>query len=316
MTRVRAVALWMLACLLAALSAGCGVGGSPDPDSARGRVEALEHALAGADAGALVRLVEDPRRRVSTALLTDGVLGQGALAGQDVDVETARQNLETVRYSLHVPDDEPTPWLEPELRRSGDFVGLPLPSIVLDGPGVAAVRIGDEVVAIDPLPSEGRAFYLPPGEYDVSAAGAERYVEHGPAQHHRTRGNDSERLRFTGELTAAGRGRVDRSVSAFVRRCTEPLRGHRPAACPARSAFVGGLDSSAWTLESYPRIAVEANGNGWILSTPDPPKARMRGVVMDRRTGVSEQVRDTVLFAVDGRISVRGDDLVVDIPGP
>lgn len=41
----------------------------------------------------------------------------------------------------------------------------------------------------------------------------------------------------------------------------------------------------------------------------------MRGVLKDRRTGVSEQVRDTVPFAVTGRISVRGDDLVIDIPG-
>ena len=40
----------------------------------------------------------------------------------------------------------------------------------------------------------------------------------------------------------------------------------------------------------------------------------MSGVVKDQQTDLSERVRDTVQFAVNGRITVRGDDLVVDIP--
>jgi hypothetical protein len=314
MTRVRAAQQWVPACLLVLVSTGCGISRPVDPDSARGHAEALKRALVQADGAALVGLVEDPSYAVSTALLTDAVLGQGALAGQDVEIKRTDRDLETIRYALRVPDDEPRPWLEVQLRRSGDFVGLPLPSVTLDGPGVNAVRIGGKTARIDPLPREGQAFYLPPGEYDVGAAGAERYVDHGPTQHVDTRSYRPDRLEFTGDLTAAGRRRVDRSVKAYVRRCTELLRGNRPSNCPARVAFVGGLDSSEWTLASYPRITIEANGDGWSVSTPEPPVARMKRTVQDRRTGVTERVTDTVPFAVNGRIAVRGDELVVDIP--
>ena len=97
-------------------------------------------------------------------------------------------------------------------------------------------------------------------EYDIGAGGAERYVDHGPTQHFDTREYSTDRLAFTGDLTAAGRTRVDRAVEAYVKRCTEPLRGSRPSNCPARRAFIGGLDSSEWTLESTPRIAVSGGG--------------------------------------------------------
>jgi hypothetical protein len=315
MTRVRAAWLWLFACLLAVVLAGCGSGDSPDPDSARGRVDVLSRALVQADAATLVRLVENPSYSVSTALLTDAVLGQGALADQDVDTETTDRDLETITYALRMPDDEPRPWLEPQLRRSGEFVSFPLPSVHLAGPGVTSVRIGDKTVRIDPLPREGKEFYLPPGEYDVGVGGAERYVDHGPTQHFDTRDRGARELSFTGDLTAAGRTRVDQAVESFVRRCTEPLRGSRPVECPLSKAFIGGLDSSEWTLESKPRIAIEANGNGWSVNTPKPPMARMTGVVKDRQTGVSELVRDKVRFTVNGTVSVRGDTLVVDIPG-
>jgi hypothetical protein len=304
------------AVVLAMLSlTGCGASGSPEPDSARGRVESLERALVEADGAALVRVVKDPSHAISTALLTESVLSEGALADQDVDIETTDKDLETLSFALRVPDDEPTPWLEPQLRRTGEFVKLPLPSVKLEGQGVTSVRIGGATVRIDPLPPEGKVFYLPPGEYDVGAGGADRYVDHGPTQNFDTREYGVDRLGFIGELTAAGRARVDRAVAAFVRRCTKPLRGSRPVSCPLRKAFVGGLDFSEWTLESKPRIAIDATSDGWSVSTPDPPVGRMRGVIKDRTTGVTEHVRDTVPFAVNGTISVRGDDLVIHIAG-
>jgi hypothetical protein len=311
MTRGRTTLLLLLSGRLVAT--GCGGGSPSDPTSARGRVEALSRALVEADGTALVAVVQDPSYDISTALLTDAVLGEGALAGQEVDVEKTDGDLETIRYALGVGDSEP--WLEPRIRRGGAFVGLPLPQVTLRGPGVTSVTIGGVTVGIDPLPDEGQAFYLPPGEYDVGVGGGGRFVTHGGPRHVDTPERGPDVLEYAGRLSLAGRARVDRAVGAFVRRCTRPVRGSRPAACPASKAFVGGLDSSEWTLASLPRTTVEANGDGWLVSTPDPPVARMKDLVRDRETGASEPVTDRVRFAVSGTVTLRGDDLVVELAG-
>ena len=85
--------------------------------------------------------------------------------------------------------------------------------------------------------------------------------------------------------------------------------------CPARKAFVGGLASSSWTLDGPVRVATEADGAGWRITTPRPPVARMTGTVVDRETGREVAVTDQVRFRVEGTVTAQGSRLEVAVPG-
>ena len=317
MTGVRraAVAATGLAVLAAT---GCASDGSADdPSTARGQVQLLTAALVEVDAAALKELATEESRAVSDELLVDDVLEQGALARTDVEIDATGGDLAYVTYTLDTdpPSDRGGPWLRVDARRSGGLVGSVLPTVELRGRGTTALRVGDVVVPVDPLPPEGRRYYLPPGELTVAGVGPDGLVVHGAGERVDTRGPERYALDLDGELTAAGRAQVDRAVAAFVRRCTRPLQGPRPVDCPARKAFVGGLSSSAWTLAGPVRTTTVPDGAGWQVTTPRPPVARMTGEVRDPGTGRLETVADRVRFRVEGTVTARADGLDVAIPG-
>ena len=306
---------------LAGLGAGCLDGGSPDdPDSARGQLQQWTRALVDVDGAALRTLADRPSLAVSADLLTDGVLAQGALAGQDVEVDVTDRGMGVVRYAISLPDqdlDAPgeRPWWETELRTSGEMIGIGLPTVTVEAPGASAVRVGDEVVETGSLADEGRTFYLPPGGFEIGVAGGGRFVEHPAAQPWDTR-TDRGALSLSSRLTPAGRSEVRRAIDRWVDTCTGRFtEDERPLRCPARLAYVGGLRTSTWTLDARPRTVVEPSSSGWTVTTPRPPLTRMTGTATDPGTGTPVAARDVVPFRVEGTVSVRGERLVVDLRG-
>lgn len=304
---------------LAVLAAtGCASGGSADdPSTGRGQVQLLTAALVEVDAPGLRELVADDSQAVSDELLDPGVLEQGALARTDVEIDDTGGDLAYVTYTLDTdpPTERGGAWLRVGVRRSGGFTGSALPSVELQGQGITALRVGDAVVPVDPLPPEGRRYLLPPGEFTVAGVGPDGLVDHGAGVRVDTRDPVRYPLDLGGRLTAAGRTQVQQAVDVFVRRCTRPLRAPRPVECPARKAFVGGLASSSWTLDGPVRVATEADGAGWRITTPRPPVARMTGTVVDRETGREVAVTDRVRFRVEGTVTAQGSRLAVAVPG-
>ena len=302
--------------VLALAGVGCTSEGPPeDPSSARGRVQQLVRALVEVDADGLRDLVSDDSLDLSAELLVDDVVAQGALARRDVTIDADTSNLGYVAYELDTDPSTagPQPWLDVEVRSSGELIGSVLPTVEVSGRGITALRVGDVEVPVAPLPPEGRTYYLPPGVLTVAAVGPDGLVEHGDGERIDTR--DRASLSLGGELTAAGEAQVRRVAAAFVRRCTRPVQGDRPVRCPARKAFVGGLESSAWTLDAPVRVSTEEGSTGWTVRTDDPPAARMTGQYLDRERGVLVPVTDRVRFRVEGTVEARGDRLVVEVRG-
>lgn len=306
----------MTVALLVVLTGCVGDGSASDPHSPRGAVERLKTALVEPDAAALVELVGDPSYNISTDLLTDQVVGEGVFAGKDVTIDKTQGDLNGQRYDLRMRSDRGRPWLDTTYSAtSSSPIGSLLPTIRIMGAGVESLTVNGVVVDIAPVPSGGQSYYLPPGTFQIGVAASGTYADFGPPLTVETRDRSQRDLTFTGQLTGAARSIVRDKVAAFVKRCTAKLEGKRPRECPVRKVWVGAdLISSEWTLSAQPKIRIEANGGRWRITTPEPPTARMHGVIRDRTDGSTEQVSDSLPFAVDGDVTVRDDQVDVRIP--